>query len=179
MNKNHKSPEEIAFWESGSKPVKIGISAFVSFLGFFFLIGFLANIRYLVADDFALLAFSIVFLTLGFRMFRYFLNPRVQITSEMLYVRGFWRVQSWELAKISKIATKKEKLKRRRESFGAPLVIEWIVLELEDGRSTRFIAPGFVGNERLLTILSERLGIIVDRDTRSNNDIPIGKSPFK
>ena len=180
INKNDQSIDDIVFWEAGSKPFKIAISSLASFFGVLFLFSFFSNINHLVADDFVMLVFGLVFCGLGFLMFRYFLNPRVRITQEELHVRGFWRAQSWALADIIRISTKKEKLKPKRSNGLPPPVIEWVVLDFADGRSDRFIAPGFViGNGQLLNILAKRLQIMVDRDIRAYEEIPLGKSPFK
>ena len=73
----------------------------------------------------------------AYLMFVYFLNPRVLITAERLHVRNFWGVKRWALAEIVGIATKRERLKPRpgMRTSGVSVVIEWVVLELANGRS--------------------------------------------
>ncbi len=174
----NKSSDNVFFWDSGSKSIKIGLATLVTLFGAIMLINTLFRLPHATSDEYAMLVFSIVLCIIGRFMFRYFLNPRIKITAGRLFYYGFWRVQTWALADIAGVATKKEKLKRKRGAPTAPLVIEWIVLELKDGRTGRFIGPNFTYNAQLLNILAERLNIEIDHDDRPYKEIPEGVSPF-
>lgn len=156
----------------------------IGFILFGLLFGFAFSTRWAPydADDFFLLIFAFVLVTLGGLMLRFFRNPRVLITSDELFVRGFWRVRRWRLDEIVSIATKREKLNAQRRGgvlVDEPPIVEWIVFELQNGKLDRFIAPKMMSNDRLLVALSMRLGLTIDRDMRLEDEIPLGESPFK
>ena len=115
---------------------------------------------------------------IGWRLGHYFREPRVRLTRDSLYYSGFWRVRQWKLDDIQHVSTKIEKLRKHR-ALPHPLLIEWVVLELKNGRSPRFIAPrSHLLNGDLYASLSERLQMPIERDDRDVKDVPRGVSPF-
>lgn len=199
MSKEDQTFEELTFHDDGSMGFKMGLARFVSGLGILFIASFLFLILYGIYDgyfnalfrgdfenfrlthaDFEMLGLplaGIVLMLIGRRQHSYFREARIRLTQDTLYYHSFWRVRQWKLADIQSVSTKLEKMRKNHMPYS--LVIEWIILELKNGRSPRFIAPRFYPlNGDVYAALSERLQMPIERDDRDVKDVPRGFSPF-
>jgi len=136
---------QLVFWEGGNMAAKVFVSLFALLLG-----------------------------TMG--LFGAFDRMGPHFDSDAVFLLLFGAVLfGISLLEIDDISTRKEKLKPHKRTPGPPLVIEWIVLHLRNGSDEKFIAPSVIGNDQLLDLLSWKTNKQVNRDTRTDAEIPIGK----
>ena len=147
---------------------KAGVYFFVGLIGLFgatMLLAFFNSISYIDADDIFMLVFGTSLLTLAVLLYRYWLNPTMQLTPDELRIRNLFGLNTYPYADIASLGTFSESFRPRsgRHRRMNRISVQKLIVTLRSGKEKTHTLPAFVANRKLLESLSQRSAIPIER----------------
>lgn len=142
--------------------VNVFVVCVVLFLSFIGLIFLFEGLRRFKSEGFVLVIFGLALLGFALRYQWYARKPAAEVSPSKILVRRLLLPSLQINARdVTKVEVQLHKIRPRR--YPGYLMIEYVMVTHRKGKVTKFIAPQFVSNERLLNSLQRHTGVQVER----------------